>query len=294
MGILAEDCNAAPWIVGNELIQGQQGTTRAAGIVARGACDPVIDGNTLITGGGDTSTTESIGISCERNGSNPGSLCAVLGNESVKGSTTAHPTLATGVACMDKSCAASPTTSQRCLGATTSSGSCCATRQRWSSKIRSRVDAVDARRSGSWPTTPLRASRIIWSAPALCPTVMTASPINIGLRILANNDQTRWTSTRTPSTVAATPRRLHQHRGRAWCWEPRAPVAPKGILRNNIMTGGICLVAATTGAPTAPTSPKRCPPPIRALFQNNDLDSVGTPTHPVRRRRDDGPNLGDR
>jgi len=55
-----------------------------------------------------------------------------------------------------------------------------------------------------------------------------------------------------------------------------APAAPKGMVRNNILTGGACTLSATSGAirsdfvEAATTTDPR-------LFQNNDLDSSGTP-----------------
>ena len=104
MGVRIDDCNnAAPWIVGNAVIEGH-GSKRSAGIVAAGACRPVIDHNVQISGGG-AGTEEADGVSCETDTSGVPSLCAVLGNGNIQGSSAAGPTTSAGIACKGHGCA---------------------------------------------------------------------------------------------------------------------------------------------------------------------------------------------
>jgi len=280
LGILAEDCNnATPWIVGNALIQGQQGTTRAAGIVARGACNPVIDGNTLISGGGDTTTGQSVGISCESNAATQASLCAVLGNETIQGSGIARTAQAIGVACLDRSCA-------RIAGNIVKGSSAVTTA--FGVLLHNDGTMVEQNRitggCGGQLAVGLQADDSFARVQnnlinaGICPnTVITASPTNIGLHVLGANDQNEMdinSNTIDGGGNAAgmcTSTALELDAGTP------APAAPKGIVRNNILTGGICLLAATTGVPIRTDFSEALPTTDPRIFQNNDLDSsVGT------------------
>ena len=288
LGILAEDCSdATPWIVGNELIQGQQGTTRAAGIVARGACKPVIDGNKVISSGGDSTTGQSVGISCESNTATLASLCAILGNEAIQGSGTTRTAQAIGVACMDRSCvrvaenivmgSSAVTTA---FGVLLHNDGAMVEQNRITGGCSGQL-AVGLRAEDSFA----RVQNNLINA-GICPnTVIAASPTNIGLHVLGANDQNEMdidSNTIDGGGNAAgicTSTALELDAGTP------APAAPKGIVRNNILTGGICLVAATTGVPIRTDFFEALPTTDPRIFQNNDLDSsVGTDV--VRRRRD--------
>lgn len=279
LGILAEDCNnAAPWIVGNELVQGQ-GTGRAAGILARGTCDPVIDGNTLIAGGGDTTTTESDGISCETNASNEASRCAVLGNEKIQSATSGRPTVWAGVACKNGACV-------RVADNIVSGGSASDVRGVWLLKDgtmveRNRITGGCGGQSAVGLLADDSFARIqnnLISAGA-CQNTLSASPTNIGLRVFGANDQNEidvdsntidggGNAALTICTSAAIELGIGTN---------TAPAAPKGMVRNNILSGGACSLALTTTGPIrADFSEARATTDPR-LFQNNDLDPSGTP-----------------
>jgi hypothetical protein len=279
LGILAEDCNAAtPWIVGNALIQGQQGTTRAAGIVARGGCKPVIDGNTLVSGGGDSTTGLAVGISCESNTATQSSLCAVLGNEAIQGSGTARTAQSIGVACLDKSCVRIADNIVKGSSAVTAAygvvlhnDGAMIERNRITGGCGGQA-AVGLRADDSFA----RVQNNLITAGNCAGAAITVSPTNIGLQVLGANNQNEMDinsntidgggNTGVCASIAVA---LGIVTG------VPAPTAPKGIVRNNILTGGAC-TGATTGtsrtdfAETATTTDPR-------IFQNNDLDPSGTP-----------------
>jgi hypothetical protein len=278
-GILAEDCsNAAPWIVGNELIQGL-GSMRAAGILSRGTCDPVIDGNVLITGGGDTSTTESNGISCEANGSNEGSRCAVLGNGNVKGSSTSmHPTLSTAVACKDNSCNRVADNLVNGVSGHDVVGILLRNSGGMVEQNQITGGCGDASAIGILADDAFaRVQNNLVSAGA-CTTALTVSPLNVGVRILANNDLNEMDVNSNTIDGGGNSLGVCTSTGvELGVGSKTAPVGPKGILRNNIMRGGACILAATTTtAARTDFSEARATTDPR-LFQNNDLDSSGTP-----------------
>ncbi len=110
-----------------------------------------------------------------------------------------------------------------------------------------------------------------------CTAAPTVTPLNIGLRVLANND---------PNEIDIDSNTIDGGgNGLGVCTSTAvelgvgsiaAPVAPKGLVRNNILRGGACILAATTGPGArtdfsetrATTDPRR--------FLNNDLDPSGT------------------
>ena len=90
-------------MAGNQIIEAQ-GATRAIGVLGAGPCQPVIDGNVLITAGGDAMTVEADGVSCQANAGGEGSRCTVLGNQLIQASSSGSSSLAAGVACKDGGC----------------------------------------------------------------------------------------------------------------------------------------------------------------------------------------------
>jgi hypothetical protein len=105
-GVWMDACGKnSPRIASNELIQadGASGTTTVAAVGAAGDCHPVIDGNAKIIGGGDTTGTHAVGIFCGA-AANVASLCTVLGNKLVQGSSGPHPATATAILCQQGGC----------------------------------------------------------------------------------------------------------------------------------------------------------------------------------------------
>jgi hypothetical protein len=281
LGILAEDCNdATPWIVGNPLIQGQQGTMRAAGIVARGRCKPVIDRNTLISGGGDTTTGQSVGISCESNTATQASLCAVLGNETIQGSGTTRTAQSIGVACLDRSCV-------RVAENIVKGGS--AVTNAFGVLLHNDGTMVEQNRiiggCGGQVAVGLRAddsfARVqnnLISAGSCAGAVIPTSPANVGLQIWGANDQNEMdidSNTIDGGGNAATCTSTAVELGVGGGTTTLA--APKGIVRNNILSGGACLVAVTTGGAIRTDFSETGASTDPRVLQNNDLYSPTTP-----------------
>ncbi|HVZ72152.1 MAG TPA: choice-of-anchor Q domain-containing protein [Polyangia bacterium] len=106
-GVAFGPCSdAAPWIVGNDLIQadGAGMDARVFGVVANGACHPVVDGNIKILGGGLGQPILSTGVSCGV-AVGAASRCLVSGNKLIEGSASVHPMIATAVDCSGGGCA---------------------------------------------------------------------------------------------------------------------------------------------------------------------------------------------
>jgi hypothetical protein len=276
LGILAEDCNgAAPWIVGNTLIQGQQGTMRAAGIVSLGFCKPVIDGNTSVSGGGDSTTGQAVGISCESNTANQPSLCAVLGNESIVGSATrAAQTI--GVACLDQSCVRvadnivkGSSAVTNAIGVLLHNDGTLVDRNRITGGCGGQA-AVGLLADDSFA----RVQNNLITAGICAGAIIAVSPANVGFRVQGANDQNEMdinsnTIDGGGNAGICTSTALELGIGTT------APAAPKGIVRNNILTGGVCITAITTGGRIRTDFVESQPTTDPRIFQNNDLDSSG-------------------
>jgi hypothetical protein len=105
-GVWMDGCaQAAPWIVGNELIQADgtgPGTTISA-VGAAGPCNPVIDGNARLVGVGEANQTTSVGVSCGA-AAGVASRCTIVGNKLIQGGASGHSTLAVGVECEAGGC----------------------------------------------------------------------------------------------------------------------------------------------------------------------------------------------
>ena len=95
----------SPWIVDNELIAGagDLASSRVAGIRSEGDCQPLIEANQHIAGGGEGGVSASIGIFCGAMGGVP-SLCGIRNNVLIEGSQFGVPPSSTGVECDAGSC----------------------------------------------------------------------------------------------------------------------------------------------------------------------------------------------
>jgi len=108
-GIFLEDCGgASPWIANNDSIWSDgdgNGNSVAVGVRSLGNCHPLIEGNRLITGGGEGSSNDCRGVLCGI-GPNSGqsSRCAIVGNETINGSNWGLPPSSYGVLCEDGAC----------------------------------------------------------------------------------------------------------------------------------------------------------------------------------------------
>jgi len=277
-GILAEDCvDAAPWIVGNELIQGQ-GAGRIAGIAAQGRCAPVIDGNALITNGGDSTTTESDGVLCQANMAGEVSRCAVLGNEKIQGLTGTRPMVSAGIACKAGACVR--------VADNVVNGSS-AVNDVYGIWLLKNGTMVERNRitggCGGQSTVGLLAddsftriqNNLITAGSCAGSAISTASPTNVGLRVVGAIDQNEMDV--DSNTIDG-----GGNAGLVSCTSTAVELtsgtnvvlpAPKGIFRNNIMSGGACNAVLTArtdfSEAKASTDPR--------LFQNNDLNPTGTP-----------------
>jgi hypothetical protein len=110
VGVSVGSCaGASPWIGDNHLIWGEgslQSASTSIGVSAVGDCAPVIEGNRLITGGIEISSSVTRGILC---GQDPDtgqpSPCLVVGNEEILGSSQGAPANSVGVLCEPGACA---------------------------------------------------------------------------------------------------------------------------------------------------------------------------------------------
>jgi hypothetical protein len=268
LGVLAEDCgNAAPWIVGNSLIEGQ-GATRAVGVLSMGTCHPVIDGNAVISAGGDGTTNEADGVSCQTNANGEASLCAVLGNLLIQGPANFRPSLGVGVACKGKACA-------RIAGNVVQGSAGGTVIGLW---LRNNGTTVEQNSitggCGQAATVGILAEDSFAHlqdnlvSGGTCAAAAGPTPLNVGLRVSNTNDQNEiiihsntidgggnggaCLSTAIEFGVAS---------GTA------APVESKGILRNNILRGGACNTRRDFSEVSTVSDPR--------VFENNDLDPTG-------------------
>ena len=108
-GILLEDCGgASPWIANNDWISSEGdngGNSVAVGIRSLGNCHPLIEGNKLITGGGEGSANDCRGVVCGVGPiSGQPSLCSIVGNETINGSNWGVPPSSYAILCGDGAC----------------------------------------------------------------------------------------------------------------------------------------------------------------------------------------------
>ena len=271
LGVWAEDCNGAtPWIVGNQLIEGQ-GAARAVGVLAVGSCHPVIDGNAFITAGGQSNTTmEADGIACQANTNMEPSLCAVLGNDLIQGSTNFRPATSAAVACRDRSCArVAGNVVQGNMG-----GDVIGVFLRHDGTVveQNRIVGGCGLQSTSGILADDAFSRIQNNviSGGTCTVNAASSPLSIGLRVYdADNlnelDIHSNTIDGGGNTGACTSIGIEYGVG-----PETPPTAPKGIVRDNILRGGACTTTHVDFAEVRMASDPR-------IFQNNDLDPAGTP-----------------
>ena len=273
VGVWTEDCNdAAPWIAGNSLIEGQ-GAIRAVGVLSVGTCHPVIDGNTLITAGGDGTTNEADGVACQTNDTGQPSRCAVLGNDTIQGSSNFRPTLAAGVACRGTACGRVAGNVVQGNAGPANAGGGNAVVGVW---LRSNGTTVEQNRitggcgqaaAGILAEDSFASLENNLVSGGTCTPNLGPTPINVGLRVSNANDQNELvihsntidgggnggvcTSTAIEYGVAS----------------GAAPTAPKGTVRNNILRGGACNTRRDFSEVNAASDPR--------VFENNDLDPTG-------------------
>jgi hypothetical protein len=270
VGVRIDDCNnAAPWIVGNAVIQGQ-GSKRSAGIVATGACRPVIDGNAQINGGG-AGTDEADGVSCETNTSGVASLCAVLGNRNIQGSSAAGPTTSAGIACKGHGCArvasnvVTGNAGNNVIGVWLVNDGTMVEQNAISGGCGT-VTSVGILANDSFA----RVQNNLVSAGA-CALLATPQPAYLGMRVvLASGVNEMDIDSNTIDGGGAT---AGVCRSTAVEYGAGNDVAMpvKGVIRNNILRGGVCLTTRIDFSESrANTDPR--------VFQNNDLDPTGAPT----------------
>jgi hypothetical protein len=270
IGVMAQDCaNAAPWIVGNERIEGLGGI-RATGVLAMGTCHPVIDGNVLIAAGGDGTTSESDGVSCETNTSGEPSRCAVLGNSSIQGSQTPlrPPTLVAGVACKGQGCArvagnvVTGSAGGNVIGVwlrndgtlverNVISGGCAT-----QSAIGVLADDAFARLENN-----------LLSGGACAQATLTPSMQSVGLLVYNANDRNEIDVDSNTIDGGGNPGTCGSFAVQYGVGPETPPTAPKGIIRNNILRGGSCNSRTDFAEISTAADPR--------LFENNDLDPNG-------------------
>lgn len=269
-GVRIDACaGAAPWIAGNQLIQADAAaeTANLSAIGAVGACNPVIDRNVKIVGGGDASDGPSAGVSCGTNGTDA-SLCVVTGNQLIQGSSSAHPSQSVGVACKAGACARVSSNTITGLAG----GNVIGLAMAGSGALVDHNTITGG--CGQSTTVGLLADDTHASIfdnvvrGADCPTG-TVSPVvtGLGVRVLIAGT-TREASVHSNTIVAGG---AGACRGTAAAVDALAlPVTAvrRGIFRNNILRGGGCAVAYDFREETVGVSPR--------LLENNDLDPGAT------------------
>jgi hypothetical protein len=278
-GVFVEACsNAAPWIVGNNLIQGQ-GSGSIAGVVAQGRCAPVIDGNALITNGGDSTTIESDGVLCQADLNGQASACAVLGNKQIQGLSGSRPLVSAGIACKAGACV-------RVADNVVNGGAAVNNVYGvWLLKNGTMVERNRIAGGCSQTAVGLLAddsytriqNNLITAGSCAGNTLLTASPTNIGLRVFGANDQNEIDINSNTidgggnaGLVTCTSTAVALDTG-----TNTPPTAPKGIIRNNIMSGGVCNSLLTLSNLRTDFAEAKTTTDPR-VFQNNDLDPSGT------------------
>ena len=264
VGVRIDDCNdTAPWIVGNAVIDGH-GSKRSAGIVATGACRPVIDRNALINGGG-ASTEEADGVSCETNTSGVASLCAVLGNDKIQGSSAAGPTTSVGVACKGHGCArvasnmVAGNAGNNVIGVWLVNDGTMVEQNAISGGCGT-VTSVGILANDSFA----RVQNNLVSA-GTCALIATPQPAYLGMRVvLASGVNEMDIDSNTidggGATAVCSNSTALEYRADAG---NSAAMLPKGMIRNNILRGGACLTRIDFSESSTNTDPR--------VFQNNDL-----------------------
>jgi hypothetical protein len=270
-GVWADDCgDGQPWIAANALIAGQ-GTARAAGVLAVGACHPVVDGNTQITGSASGATAQAGGVWCEANSGGTPSLCAVVGNHLIQGSDSTHPMTVVGVDCAGGSCVrVAGNTINGNLGGDVVG---IALRATGALVDANQITGGCGARSAIGVTSDDAFARVqnnIIRA-GTCANGAGNTPTNIGLRVrvaAGANELDVNSNTVDGAGANGSCTGVGVDDGVAQGTTP--PAAPAGIFRNNIIHAGAC----STRADFAESDPAADP----RVFENNDLDPAGAQT----------------
>jgi hypothetical protein len=268
VGVRIYGCNnATPWIVGNAVIEGH-GSKRSAGIVAAGACRPVIDGNVQISGG--AGTEEADGVSCETDTSGVPSLCAVLGNGNIQGSSAAGPTTSAGVACKGHGCArvasnvVTGNAGNNVIGVWLVNDGTMVERNAISGGCGT-VMSVGILANDSFA----RVQNNLVSAGA-CAVLATPQPAYLGMRVVLANDVNEMDIDSNTIDGGGATAGVCSSTALEYGSGNSPAIPPRGMIRNNILRGGVCLTARTDFSESSANTDPR-------LFQYNDLDPTGTP-----------------
>jgi hypothetical protein len=272
VGVWGEDCGeAAPWIVGNPLISAD-GALRVVGVMGIGGCHPVIDSNTLISANADGTTTEADGVSCQTNANGEASLCAVLGNERIQGSGNLRPATSAGVACKEGGCVR---VADNIVNGNQGNASVIGVwlRNDGATIERNRISGGCAVQAASGVLADDSYSRLQNNliSGGSCTAGAGASALSIGVRVYDADDQNEIDIHSNTIDGGGNLTGNCTSIGIEWGVGPEtAPTTVKGIVRNDILRGGVC----TTHVDFAEVVPASDP----RLFENNDLDPTGVLT----------------
>jgi hypothetical protein len=267
-GVSLEPCaDAAPWIVGNELIQAD-GPMRVAGVSALGACHPVIDGNVKITTGGEGTPSLATGVTCGAM-ANVASRCALMGNKLVQGSASTRPSQTIAVSCDAGACG--HITGNKIVGQ--GGGDVVGLALSGTGALVDRNDITGG--CGTKSTTGIQAvdafarleNNLVLGA-SCAMNVVSPSVDGLHVQVAAGGNEVDVHS----NTILAGGAGACQGAAASIGLGPGpGPKSPRGILRDNILRAGLCTIARYDfWENTAGTTPR--------LFQNNDLDPTGAPT----------------
>jgi len=107
-GVWLEECaDAAPQVAGNASITatGLSASSRVDGVRALGACHPRIEHNVSISGPSESVASAGNGVRCGNDAAGLASACSISGNTTIRGSGNGLPPASTGVRCEDGACA---------------------------------------------------------------------------------------------------------------------------------------------------------------------------------------------
>ena len=267
IGVWAQDCgDAAPWIVGNQLIAAEGGT-RVTGVRAVGSCAPVIDSNPLISANGDGSTTEADGVACQINDNGAPSLCEVIYDE-IHGSANPSPARSIGLVCGEKSC--SRVADNVLLGNQGQNVIGLLLRNDGVTVERNQITGGCAQTDASGIVADDSFSRVQNNLVSGGTCTSDSSIRSVGVRVYNNLDQNEMdihsnTIDGGGNSGTSGPGNGCTSVGLEWGVGPETvPTAPKGIVRNNILLSGQCNTHMDFAEVLAGTDPR--------LFENNDLD----------------------
>ena len=273
VGVWADDCaNASPWIFDNTDLSGNSPImgARADGIRAVGACHPRIDSNQRIIGGQESSNNDAIGVYCAQDpATGASSRCTVQNNVLISGSIAGVPPTSTGIRCDPGACALIERNRITGRGGVRTFGVVLDTAGTVVRKNEIEAGCATAEGIGLLSIdAPARVENNSIRGSVCSGVAVMTTPLSTGVKVLVGAGASELDL--NSNTIPPFGSRAANCTSRGLVFDLHdagTPAGARGVVRNNIISGGVCSSATPVFEADVATDPR--------IFESNDLYADG-------------------